>query len=55
MMVDNCDSNAECIDTEGSYNCSCNSGFVGNGAPGQCSGNHNDIIIMLSYIISCAL
>lgn len=50
MMVDNCDSNAECMDTEGSYNCSCVSGFVGNGTSGQCSGKHNDII-MLSYLL----
>ena len=45
--MDNCDSNAKCIDTEGSYNCSCNSGFFGNGTSGQCSGNHDDITIML--------
>ena len=28
---DNCHRNAECTDTIGSYNCSCNSGYSGNG------------------------
>ena len=26
-----CDDNADCENTEGSYNCSCNTGFTGNG------------------------
>ena len=29
--LDDCDSNATCINTIGSYLCSCNSGFTGNG------------------------
>ena len=28
---DNCDENAECTDTIGSFNCSCNFGYSGNG------------------------
>ena len=28
---DNCDENAECTDTTGSFNCSCNFGYSGNG------------------------
>lgn len=31
-----CDDNAMCIDTEGSYNCSCDSGYTGDGF--TCSG-----------------
>ena len=26
-----CDENAECLNIEGSYNCTCNDGFTGNG------------------------
>jgi mannan endo-1,4-beta-mannosidase len=29
--VDDCDSNAECVDTDGSFNCVCHAGFSGNG------------------------
>jgi len=29
--LNNCDTNAECTDTEGSYTCSCNTGYSGNG------------------------
>lgn len=37
-----CDDNATCTNIDGSYNCSCNSGFTGNGT--VCEGNtaHND-------------
>ena len=31
-----CSDNAECVDTEGSYNCVCVVGFTGNGT--SCSG-----------------
>ena len=38
-----CDDNALCVNNIGSYECHCNSGFIGNGF--NCSGNH------LSYSI----
>ncbi len=35
---DNCDDNrATCTNTRGSYNCSCNHGYIGNGFTSQCS------------------
>ena len=33
-----CDGNANCVDTEGSYECTCKDGFHGNGK--QCTGNY---------------
>ena len=33
---DSCDSNAECMDIDGSYYCLCNTGFTGNGS--SCTG-----------------
>ena len=38
--IDNggCDTNAICTNTVGSYNCSCKSGYSGNGL--NCTGNH---------------
>ena len=29
--LDTCDLNAECTDTDGSFNCTCNHGYVGDG------------------------
>ena len=31
LQTDNCSTNAYCTDTEGSYNCTCNFGYTGNG------------------------
>ena len=31
LNTDECDINASCIDTEGSYQCTCNSGYQGTG------------------------
>ena len=31
LQTDNCSSNAYCTDTEGSYNCTCNFGYIGDG------------------------
>jgi len=36
MGTHNCDSNAMCSNTIGSFNCTCNSGYSGNGV--SCSG-----------------
>lgn len=47
---DLCDDNAMCIDTEGSYNCSCNSGYTGDGF--MCSGlcTKDLLSLCLTYI-----
>ena len=34
----NCDSNATCANTQGSFTCSCNSGYYGSGI--SCNGNN---------------
>lgn len=31
-MLNNCDANAVCTDTDGSFNCQCNNGYTGNGS-----------------------
>ena len=36
LGTDNCDANAECTDTDGSFNCTCNPGFEGDGV--NCTG-----------------
>ena len=35
--LDSCDANAGCTNTDGSYECTCNSGYTGSGL--SCSGN----------------
>ena len=35
--LDNCDINAECSNTVGSYNCTCNMGYTGTGIISDCS------------------
>ena len=35
---DDCDLNAYCSDTDGSFTCTCNAGFSGNGTLGFCFG-----------------
>ena len=45
--TNNCDPNARCTNTEGSYNCTCNRGFDGNGF--NCSGTL--LSFLLVYII----
>ena len=43
--MNDCDDNADCTDTEGSYDCSCKLGFTGNGR--ECEGD----AIVLNYVI----
>ena len=37
MNMSRCDENANCTNTDGSYNCSCNHGYNGDGF--KCTGN----------------
>ena len=34
----NCDANADCTNQVGTFNCSCKSGFNGDGNTGNCTG-----------------
>lgn len=38
MNTHSCDDNAHCLDTNGSFTCSCFRGFKGNGSIRQCEG-----------------
>ena len=38
MNMSRCDDNANCTNTDGSYNCSCNHGYEGDGF--NCTGNY---------------
>ena len=38
MGTDKCDQNADCVNTEGSYQCMCRAGYEGNGR--LCTGTH---------------
>ena len=38
MDSHNCDGNATCHDTDGSFYCNCNNGYSGNGTDGTCIG-----------------
>ena len=41
----NCDSNATCTNTDGSFECACNNGFSGNGV--NCEGNIKPFLMPL--------
>lgn len=45
----NCDDNASCIDTVGSYDCVCKDGYSGNGT--HCDGIENIIFYFMSILI----
>ena len=47
-MMDNCDENADCINTEGSFECVCKPGYTGDGliCTGKCRYLFIDIIRM---------
>ena len=38
-MTDNCDVNAACTNTPGSFTCACNIGYTGDGT--SCTGKHS--------------
>ena len=49
LDIDNCDQQATCTNTEGSYSCSCNTGWTGDGF--TCEGIKNEFgLIMFSVI-----
>ena len=41
----NCDSNANCTNTEEGFICTCNPGYTGNGTIGTCMGTNKQIHI----------
>lgn len=48
----NCDVNAQCNNTTGSFNCTCLQGYLGNGV--QCSGERPHYVIIL-FEFACVL
>ena len=53
LRTDNCDANAECTDTDGSFNCTCNPGFEGDGVNCESKPLHN--LICDTYYFLTAL
>ena len=52
--LNDCDENANCTDTIGSYNCSCNSGYEGDGF--NCTGYttiHNVLVCLFACLFVC--
>ena len=48
--LDDCDVNALCVNTPGSYKCYCYDGYTGSGKAGDCTGRYS-----LSSLLYCAL
>ncbi len=49
MNINPCDSNANCMDTDGSFECICNSGYSDSG--GNCEGMYNHSHRICYYIL----
>ena len=47
LRTHNCDINANCSNTNGSYACTCNKGYIGDGISGNCTGIFIYIVIQL--------
>ena len=39
--ANDCDVNAFCTNTNGSFTCTCNEGYFGDGTEGNCTGKHH--------------
>ena len=48
LDLDNCGNNTQCINTDGSFICKCNVGYIGNGV--VCNGTL--IIFLLFYLVA---
>ena len=53
MGLDNCDANADCMDTDGSFTCLCHHGYSGDGT--NCCTLHANRVTIFSVIFCCVL
>ena len=54
--LNDCDGNATCTDTDGSFYCTCNPGYIGNGTLGNCFGMYMysvDVYSVVSRTVVC--